>query len=339
MHKKKRIALAAVILILILLIVWGTQFKGSADTRIYSGMIESAEIPIQPEQGGKIVEISVQEGQIVKAGDTIAKLDDSQAQISLNSAKSQLAQAQFKLNDLLGGARTEEIRRLQDVVAQAQATAEGLAKNQQYEENNLADTQKLYAGGAISKQAVDAQQNKLDTVKAQSDAAQANIRAAQAGLDQALAGYTQPTIQAQKAAVDVASQAVKSAELALTRLTVKSPINAQVLYRHADPGQIVNPGTTLATIIDPSDLWVKVYVPEAKLGQVKTGGTTSIAVDAYPDQKFKGTVLYISDKAEFTPKNVQTKEERTTTVFTVKIGITEGKDLLKAGMPADVTLQ
>lgn len=336
---KKRLMGIVVVLVLIALSFWGNQyFNRPQDQNTYSGTIEGTEIPVQPELGGRIVDLKVQEGQIVKPGDIIATLDDSQAKISLDTAKSQQIQAQAKLNDLLGGSRAEELRRLEAVVAQANANVAALAPSLQLEENNLANDQKLYESGALSKQALDAQQNKYDTLKAQYEGAQDNVNAAQASLDQAQAGYTQPTIQAQKAAVDMAAQSVKAAELNLSKLTIKSPSDGQVLYKQVELGQVVNPGTTMVTILDPNDLWIKIYVPEAKLNKVKVGGMVQISVDSYPNKAFKGQIQYVSDQAEFTPKNVQTKEERTTTVYAVKISITEGKDQLKAGMPADVTL-
>ncbi|MDP4126743.1 MAG: efflux RND transporter periplasmic adaptor subunit [Bacillota bacterium] len=336
---KKKVLLISVVLVLIALSVWGNKYYNHpSDTNLYSGTIEANELPIQPELGGRIVELSVSEGQAIKQGDIIAKLDDSQAKLTLATAKSQQVQAQAKLTDLIGGARAEEIRRLSSLVEQANANLASLDPNLKFEENNLANDQKLLESGAISKQVVDAQQNKLDTLKAQYESAQANVNAAQASLDEAQAGNTQPAIQAQKAAVDITVQSVKSAELALGKLIIRSSTSGQVLYRHVELGQVVNPGTTLVTMLDPNDLWIKIYVPEAKLSQVKVGGTADITVDSYPGKTFKGTIQYVSNQAEFTPKNVQTKEERTTTVYEVKLSVTEGKEQLKAGMPADVTL-
>ncbi|KJS46207.1 MAG: secretion protein HylD [Peptococcaceae bacterium BRH_c23] len=337
---RKKAAVLVIILVLITLSVLGERYLNrSADSNTYSGTIEGTEIPVQAELGGRIVELLVSECQVIKTGDVIAKLDDSQAKISLDIAKIQQTQAQAKLNDLLGGARVEEIRRLEQVVSQAKANMATLEPNLKFEEDNLVNNQKLYESGAISKQVVDAQQNKIDTLKAQYLSAQASVNVAQASLDQAQAGYTQPTIQAQKAAVDIAAQSIKTAELGLSKLIIKSPVSGQVLYQNVELGQVVNPGTSLVTILDPNDLWIKIYIPGAKLSQIKMGGTVAIAADSYPDKTFKGQIQYISNQSEFTPKNVQTKEERTTTVYAVKITITEGKDQLKAGMPADVTLE
>ena len=337
---KKKLAIIVVILVLITLSVLGYRnyFKSSADSTTYSGTIEGTETPVQPELGGRIADLKVREGQIIKAGDIVAKLEDSQAKISLDSVKSQQTQAQAKLDDLLGGARAEEIRRLEYVVKQAKANLTALEPNLKLEEDNLATNQKLYEGGAISKQVVDAQQTKLDTLKAQYQSVQESVNVAQASVDQAHAGNTQPAIQAQKAAVDITAQSVKAAELSLSKLTIKSPASGQVLYQHVELGQVVNPGTTLVTILDPNDLWIKIYIPEAKLNLVKVGGAASIVVDSYPGRTFKGQIQFVSNQAEFTPKNVQTKEERTTTVYAVKVSISESKDQLKAGMPADVTL-
>ncbi|HBV87739.1 MAG TPA: secretion protein HylD [Desulfosporosinus sp.] len=337
--RKKAVVMVIVLIFIALSVIGDRYLNRSNDSNVFSGTIEGTELPVQSELGGRVVDLLVSEGQVVKAGDIIAKLDDSQAKISLAIAKSQHTQAQAKLNDLLGGARAEEIRRLEHLVSQAKANLSALEPSLKLEEDNLAANLKLYESGAISKQVVDTQRTKLDTLKAQYQSAQASVDATQASLDQAQAGYTQPTIQAQKAAVDIAAQSIKTAELGLSKLTLKSPASGQVLYQNVELGQVVNPGSTLATILDPNDLWIKVYVPGAKLSQIKMGGTVSIAADAYPDKTFKGQIQYISTQAEFTPKNVQTKEERTTTVYAVKIGITNTEDQLKAGMPADITLE
>lgn len=339
---KKVVRIVAGLLVVMSIVVWaGIHFKptGSNTQVTYSGTIEANIIPVQPEQSGRITELLVQEGQAVKVGDILARLDDRAARISLDTAKSQLQQAEAKLNDLLGGTRSQEISRLQSLLNQARANTEGLAKNLAYEEKILADDNQLLAAGAISQKEVEMEQNKLDSIKAQSDAAKAQVDAAQASLNLALAGFTQPTIQAQKAVVDAASQAVKAAELSLEKTAVKSPITGKVLYKHVELGQVVNTGTRLVTLVNPQDLWVRVYIPENKLNQVKVGGEALISVDSYPDRAFKGEIHYISDKAEFTPKNIQTKEERTTMVFAVKIRITEGTDSLRSGMPADVVFK
>lgn len=318
---------------------WGVNFSGVKQSLDYSGTIEATLLPVQPEQGGKITALFVYEGQDIKTGQVIARLDNRLARIALDTANSQVQQAEAKLTDVLSGTRAEEVHRLQALLAQTRVNAEGFAKNIEYEEKILADDNQLYAAGAIGEKEVNAEKNKLDNLKVQYASAKDQIEVAQASLDLALAGYTLPTIQTQKLALEIARQAVKAAEIAIDKLEIKSPSNGRVFYKHVELGQVVNVGTKLVTLIDMGDLSVKVYVPEAKLGSVKIGGAALVVVDAYPNKSFKGEVQYVSDKAEFTPKNVQTREERTSMVFAVKIKITEGKDLLKAGMPTDVTFQ
>jgi HlyD family secretion protein len=338
MRKRKVVGVAILTLLGIVAFI-GFRFNFGREVEedsVYSGTIEATMIPVQPEQGGRLTEVLAQEGQTVKKDDILAKIDDRAAKINLESAKGLLHQSEAKLNELLSGSRSEEVRRLRAILAQAQASKEGLASNLLYEEKNLKDMEQLQLAGAISKKDVELQQNKLNSIKAQHESAKAQIDAAQASLDQALAGFTEPLVIAQKSAVDIAKQSVKTAELTLEKLEIKSPMNGRVFYRHVEPGQVVNAGTRILTLVGPEDLWVKVYVPETELDLVKLGGEALISVDAYPNQEFSGEVQYISNQAEFTPKNVQTREERTKTVYAVKVRITEGKDVLKAGMPADV---
>jgi len=143
---KKKLAVIVVILVLITLSFFGYRhyYDRSSDPTTYSGTIEGTNFPVQPELGGKIVDLPVHEGQMIKAGDIIAKLDDSQAKIALDSAKSQQAQAQAKLNELLGGARAEEIRRLEYAVTQAKANLAALEPGLKFEGDKLAANQKLF---------------------------------------------------------------------------------------------------------------------------------------------------------------------------------------------------
>lgn len=255
---KKRVASVGIITILAISAWLGFRFGDwgvkSSEESIYSGTLEATMIPVQAEQGGKLVEVLGTEGQAIEVGEVLARMDDRSAKITLESAKAQL-------------------------------------------------------------------------------------EAAQASLDQAEEGGKEYIIAGQKANVDIVKQSVKAAELALKKLEIKSPLKGRVFYRHVEAGQVVGAGTRIITLVNPDDLWVKVYIPETQLGQVRLGGEARLTVDAYPDQEFSGEVSFISNQAEFTPKNVQTREERTKTVYAVKIRVTEGKDVLKAGMPADVLFQ
>lgn len=120
------------------------------------------------------------------------------------------------------------------------------------------------------------------------------------------------------------------------REMIHSPINGVVLYRTAEPGEVVAAGAPLLTLINPDDLSLTVYVPEDRYGAIKLGQVYSLTVDSFPNEVFTGTVTHIADQAEFTPRNVQTTDNRKTTVFAVKLDVSSYDGKLKPGMPADV---
>lgn len=131
---------------------------------------------------------------------------------------------------------------------------------------------------------------------------------------------------------------MENSELALRDQQLVSPIQGIVLNRVSEPGEVVSPTTPVVVIGNPDDVYVKVYIPEKEIGRVKLNQKAQLEVDSFPDRKFEGRVTFISPKAEFTPKNVQTKEERVTQMFAVKVSVTRPEGLLKAGMPADVEI-
>lgn len=136
-------------------------------------------------------------------------------------------------------------------------------------------------------------------------------------------------------------QAKATAELAQTQLDnvqILAPINGTITQRLTEPGEIIGAGSPVVSIVNLDDIWVKVYVPEPQLGKVALGDPADISVDSYPKEIFKGKIVNISSEAEFTPKNIQTKQERVQLVFGVKVAIANTEGKLKPGMPADVVI-
>ena len=168
----------------------------------------------------------------------------------------------------------------------------------------------------------------------QTGALSPKVVAAQKGLDQA------------QAAAEQAGNAVKQAEASLAlidiqiaKLTITAPADGMILTRAVEPGEVVMPGSGLLTMARLSDLTITVYIPEDRYGEISIGQTVSVTVDSFPGENFTATVMYISDKAEFTPRNVQTVEGRKTTVFAIKLMLEDAGGKLKPGMPADVLFQ
>ena len=146
-------------------------------------------------------------------------------------------------------------------------------------------------------------------------------------------------IAAQKAQLEQAQAAVRSIDAALENMTVRSPFKGIVTVRHREPGEIVAPGAPVLTVMNRNDRWIRIYVPEYHIGELHLTQEASIRSDTYPDKTYEGQVMYIASEAEFTPKTVQTTEERVKLVYAVKVRILEDTDYeLKPGMPADVTI-
>ncbi|OGS19924.1 MAG: hypothetical protein A2252_11430 [Elusimicrobia bacterium RIFOXYA2_FULL_39_19] len=173
-----------------------------------------------------------------------------------------------------------------------------VSANYKNAEDNLTRYTELYKAGSISKQ-------QLDGAQTQREVLTANMRNAKAQLDNAF---------------------------------LKTPISGIVLSKNAQEGEIAFPGMSILTVTDPADTWIKIYVSETVLGKVKIGQSVNIKTDTFPDKIYAGKVVNIASEAEFTPKNIQIKEERTKLVFAVKVVVENPNQELKQGMPADAEI-
>jgi multidrug efflux pump subunit AcrA (membrane-fusion protein) len=181
-------------------------------------------------------------------------------------------------------------------------------------------------------------QVQLNAARAQYEVAAAAVEVAQAQVDGLQIGATSEQIAAVQAQVKIAQTALDALEVQLEKLTLEAPISGLVLARPFHIGEVALPGAPLMTLADLDRLTLTIYVPEDQVGKVQIGQAVSVTVDAYPDRVFPGTVTFIASEAEFTPKNVQTREERVNMVFAVKIAVPNADHALKPGMPADAVI-
>jgi HlyD family secretion protein len=177
-----------------------------------------------------------------------------------------------------------------------------------------------------------------NAARSQYGIAATGVDLAQAQLDGLQMGATPEQIAAVEAQVEIARAALEALQVKATKFTLKAPISGLVLERPVHVGEVALPGAPLMTLADLDHLTLTIYVPEDQLGRVQIGQPVSVTVDAYPDRAFPGTVRFIASQAEFTPKNVQTREERVNMVFAVKIQLPNPDHALKPGMPADAVL-
>jgi multidrug resistance efflux pump len=168
--------------------------------------------------------------------------------------------------------------------------------------------------------------------------AEANLALAQAKLEALLAGPQPERVKAAEAEVQQAEAALRLAQVQWDRLALRSPIAGLVTSRLVDPGELAQPGAVLMTVANLDQVTLQIFVPTDRIGHVHVGQKAVVTVDSFRGRSFEGKVIYIADRAEFTPKNVQTQEDRVQTVFAVKLALENPEHLLKPGMPADATL-
>jgi multidrug resistance efflux pump len=279
----------------------------------------------------------------------------AQAQHQAATQAQHQAQAQYDL--VKAGPRPEEIQQLRAAVRQAEVA---LADT----ERELVRLQGLENQGAVARQQVDLQRTRRDSAAAQLDAARERFRAAEVGsrpqeiagakaalrqaqnqttaakavLDLAVAGPRAETIEAARARVAQAEAALGAAQTQLGYTIIRAPVDGVVVVRAAELGELVTPGMPILRVSVIDRPWLRVYLPETDLGRVKLGQRADITSDTYPDRKYPGRVVEIAEQPEFTPKNVQTREERVKLVFGVKIEVENPNRELKPGMPADAVI-
>lgn len=251
------------------------------------------------------------------------QLDASRS--SAQAAQAQVAQAQAKLAALQAGSRPEEIRQAQAAARQAQAAFSG-AKQQ------LAIVKQQYTERLPQRLA-------LNNAETQFNTSQMQLKAAQSRLNELLAGTRPEQVQQFRAQVKQAQAALAQAQLQHKDTTIVSPINGRIITRAVEPGELSTVGSTLMEVADLDTVWLRVYVEEPDYGRIKLGDDASVTVDSYPGTTFHGHITEINQQAEFTPKEIQTKEQRAKLVFGIKITIKNLNGKLKPGMPADAVLK
>ncbi len=317
-----------VILILIAAAIGGVLYyflirdKKEGDTVIkVSGNIEAIEANVGFKIPGRIVSRFFEEGDWVEKGKVLAKLDDEDLRQRLDLARATLMSAQARLSKLLAGSRPEELRQAEANLHQAQFDLGN--KEIQYER-----MKSLHERRVISKEAFDNAETSYKVAKATLQVATENYQLVKEG-------PRREDIEDARAQVEQARVSLKLTETQLSYAVLYSPISGIVLVKSSEVGEVVNPGTSVLTLADINNVWLKAYIPEPDLGRVKWGQEVIVTTDLRPKKECKGRISFISSQAEFTPKQIQTEKERVTLVYRIKIDIPNPDRELKPGMPAD----
>jgi HlyD family secretion protein len=386
---KKRIIILVLVVILGVAAFYLVRRWNGAETGTlsFSGNMELTEMRVSFKTAGKLVELKVREGDPVKKGDVIARLDSAQlhsqqdaqqaavaaaqsqlAQLltsiefqrqtvdgSIAASQADLAQAQARLRELEAGSRPQEIQEARSAVDAAGTESSRAA-------NDWTRAQTLYKSEDISTA-------QYDQFRTQSQRSAAALKQAEQRLALVVEGPRKETIEAARAAAERAKAALslaqasrlelkrreqetaaRQAEIERTRAQlavvdsqlgdteIVSPIDGVVLVKSAEPGEVLAAGATVVTLGDIEHPWLRGYVSESELGRVKLDQQVRVTTDSYPGKEYIGRVSFISSEAEFTPKQIQTSEERVKLVYRIKVDLPNPQRELKLNMPADARI-
>lgn len=298
--------------------------SGPADDRIHlNGRIEAPLVDIAPRIQGRVLEVLVREGDRVKAGDLLVRLDLAEIALAPERDAQSVTAAEARVRDLTAGSRTAEIATGQAERADRVA-ALALAR------------QELARQRALREKRVGTQRD-LDRAASDVERAHAALEAATQRLRLVQQGARQWQTRQAEAELGRAQRVKAQSDIVVREAELRAPSDAVVLHRLVEPGALLGPGQSAVTLGVESRLYVRTFIPESRLGQVRQGQVAQVTVDAYPGRTFPARVTEISPTAEFTPKAVETRAERVNLVYAAKVDLDGGWSVpLVPGQPAEV---
>lgn len=320
---------------------------------VASGTLEARNISVGSKVGGRVTQVLVREGDAVEAGQLLVSFDDAELVAQVTQARGRLEQARANLARLERGSRPEEIAAARATSAmQDRGVTQALdeVKRAQVEEKNsevyYRRIEGLFQKGSVARQMRDDAEARFHSAQAQVQALQSAVagaqergRAAQAQQQLAEKGSRVEDVAAGRADVLRAEGELALAQARWAEREVRSPAAAVVEVMDLRPGDLIAANVPVARLLEAGQLYVMVYVPEDQIGHVQVGQSASLKVDAFVDEKFPAKVEQIRQRAEFLPRNVQTKEERQHQVFGVKLRVENPSRKLRAGIQADVEFE
>jgi len=290
-----------------------------------SGTIEAIDVIVSAKTAGEILSIRFKEGEKVNAGDTILIIDHELLDIQLKQAEAGKEIAEARLNLMKKGAREEDIIQAEENLKQAEINL-SLAKNDKERMENL------YKSKSITTKQYEDALARFDLASAQFNAAKENLHKVKNIYREEEIKQAEADLKKSIAAVELLMKNIKDSY-------VVSPINGYLTEIFVEKGETVSQMSSLFKVADLDVVELEIYVTVEELGYIKLQQKAEIKIDSYKDKTYEGVVTYISPETEFTPKNIQTKEERTKLVFAVKLKIPNENHDLKSGMPADAKIK
>ena len=296
---------------------------GGDDVIVTSGHIEATEVRIATKVSGHLEAFGLEEGDRVKTGQEIARIDTTDTRLALDAALADRRGAEAELALQISGPRKEEIAEAEAQVAQHEAELSGAQRD-------LDRMQGLLDSGSGTVKS-------RDDARTRREVAASVLAAAKERLRRLRDGSRREEIQRARARVEAAKARIAQIEQQIADASIASPASGVVTEKLAERGELLASGTALAVVTDLDDPWLTIYVTEPDLSRIRLGQQVEVATDG--GQTRTGKITFIASKAEFTPKNVQTRDERVKLVYRVKVGLPNADGLFKPGMPAEARLR
>ncbi len=291
-----------------------------------NGRLEAPLVDLAPKVSGRVVAVAVKEGDRVKAGDLLVILDLGETAVAVERDRHGVASAQARLQDLSVGSRRAEVASAEAEVVDRRAAVDLAARELQRQQLLLS-------------KAVGAERD-YDRAKTDLERAQAAAAVSEQQLELTREGFRRWQTAQARSEVDRARAQLKQSEVVAQEREIRAPADGIVAHRMVEPGQLLAAGQTSLTLALTSRLYVRTFVPETKLGVVRHGLPATVTVDAYPGRTFDAVLTEIAPDPEYTPKAVETREERVNLVYGAKADLTAGWQAnLVPGQPADITVR
>jgi len=316
-------AAAAWLALPLLLAAAGCGGRRDANLVVAAGHVEATEVQVATKVSGTVVELAVEEGDRVAAGARIARIDTVDLALARRAARAERDLADANLRLRLAGSRREDVAEAVAAVAKAEsdfATAD----------KDLTRFQGLEEAGSGTERSLDDARNRRE-------AAAAGLESARQRLKRLRAGFRVEEIDAARAQAAAAAARVAQLDQQLADAVVVSPVAGMVTARPVERGELLGPGAVVAVVTDLEHAWLTAWVPEPDLGRLRLGQEAEVVTDG--GERRAGRVTFLASQAEFTPKNVQTRDERVKLVYKVKISLENGDGLFKPGMPAEARVR
>jgi multidrug resistance efflux pump len=369
---KRRPPIPLIVLAVALVVYGGYRVYLARKPYEWSGTVEARTISIGSRAGGRIAKVLVKEGDAVAAAQPLIQLEPGDWPAQLLQASAQEVSAVAVLDKLKKGARPEELEQAKARALTAQAALQQAVAGARPEEVQAAEARLSAQEVAVQKAKLDAERehaldragataradldnadlalsqavaqrdalrNQLDELQHGSrreEVAQARAREMEqaASMKLVIAGTREEDLRVAQASVDAAHGRVEQIQSMIDELTIRAPLAARVEALDLRPGDILAPNATAAVLLEEKELYVRIYVPETLLGRLHVGQDVPISVDSFPGREFRGIVKHINDVGEYSPRNLQTADERADQVFATRVELEEGFDRLRAGMAA-----